>query len=148
MFTGDNVVGHGTVLFEDLTLYLRSLHHMAASIGAHSRAYPAHGAVLEDGRGHINLYIRHRQVREEGILRILRTGRLDAASGEEKVADISHHREWESHELGELLYRFVPKMLRGPAEWGLVQVLTKLEADGKVARSEEGKWFLIDRAVL
>lgn len=40
MFTGDNVLGHGTAVFEDLTVYLDSLSRMRGQF--HGRAYPGH----------------------------------------------------------------------------------------------------------
>lgn len=40
MFTGDNVLGHGTAVFEDLAVYLDSLSRMQEQF--HGRAYPGH----------------------------------------------------------------------------------------------------------
>ena len=40
MFTGDNVLGHGTAVFENLSLYLDSLSRMREEF--HGRAYPGH----------------------------------------------------------------------------------------------------------
>ena len=40
MFTGDNVLGNGTAVFEDLAVYLDSLSRMREQF--HGRAYPAH----------------------------------------------------------------------------------------------------------
>ena len=40
IFTGDNVLGHGTAVFEDLTWYLDSLLRMRGQF--HGRAYPGH----------------------------------------------------------------------------------------------------------
>ena len=40
MFTGDNVLGHGTAVFEDLAVYLDSLTRMREQF--HGRAYPGH----------------------------------------------------------------------------------------------------------
>lgn len=40
MFTGDNVLGHGTAVFEDLAVYLNSLSRMRDQF--HGRAYPGH----------------------------------------------------------------------------------------------------------
>ena len=40
MFTGDNVLGHGTAVFEDLTVYLDSLSRMREQF--RGRAYPGH----------------------------------------------------------------------------------------------------------
>ena len=40
MFTGDNVLGNGTAVFEHLAVYLDSLSRMQEQF--HGRAYPAH----------------------------------------------------------------------------------------------------------
>lgn len=40
MFTGDNVLGHGTAVFEDLIVYLNSLSRMREQFKG--RAYPGH----------------------------------------------------------------------------------------------------------
>lgn len=40
MFTGDNVLGHGTAVFENLTVYLDSLSRMREQF--RGRAYPGH----------------------------------------------------------------------------------------------------------
>ena len=40
MFTGDNVLGHGTAVFEDLAMYLDSLSRMREQFDG--RAYPGH----------------------------------------------------------------------------------------------------------
>lgn len=144
MFTGDNVLGHGTAVFEDLAVYLASLHTMATHIKPGVRAYPAHGAVLADGRATIDMYIAHRQQREDEALRVLRTGR--ASEGESGV-DEDVAREWESMEMVKVIYKDVPENLHVPAEMGLVQVLKKLEGEGKVV-NEAGKWRLGGKSVL
>ncbi|SLM37124.1 Beta-lactamase-like [Lasallia pustulata] len=52
IFTGDAVLGHGTAVFEDLPAYMASLERMRREFAG--RAYPAHGAVVEDGRARID----------------------------------------------------------------------------------------------
>ena len=44
LFTGDNVLGHGTAVFEDLSTYLDSLGKMSTLFKG--KAYPGHGAVF------------------------------------------------------------------------------------------------------
>ena len=147
MFTGDNVLGHGTAVFEDLAAYLNSLHLMSENIGKDARAYPAHGAVLENGKATIEMYIKHRQLREDEALRVLRTGRVDEVSNEKPGVEIAV-REWGSMEIVKVIYRDVPETLHGPAEGGLLQVLRKLEGEGKVEKGSEGTWRLGKKAVL
>jgi endoribonuclease LACTB2 len=147
MFTGDNVLGHGTAVFEDLAAYLSSLRLMSDKIGKDARAYPAHGAVLENGRATIEMYIKHRQQREDEALRVLRTGRVDEASTEKPGVEVVA-REWDSMEMVKIIYKDVPESLHGPAEGGLLQVLRKLEGEGKVEKGSAGKWRLGKKAVL
>ena len=45
LFTGDNVLGHGTAVFEDLALYLDSLSRMREQFSG--RAYPGHVGLLQ-----------------------------------------------------------------------------------------------------
>ncbi|EXJ94647.1 hypothetical protein A1O1_03043 [Capronia coronata CBS 617.96] len=101
IFTADNVLGHGTAVFEDLGVYLDSLalmkRRVVESIAAQEavsgpnggndasentdkttktkkRAYPGHGAVVEDAVAKIDEYIAHRRMREEEALNVLRFG--------------------------------------------------------------------------
>ena len=65
LFTGDNVLGHGFTVVEDLALYLQSLDRMAEQsciIG-----YPAHGVRIENLPAKLNQYIRQRRTREKII---------------------------------------------------------------------------------
>jgi glyoxylase-like metal-dependent hydrolase (beta-lactamase superfamily II) len=147
MFTGDNVLGHGTAVFEDLVAYLDSLRLMSDRIGDGARAYPAHGAVLENGKATIEMYVKHRQQREDEALRVLRTGSVDEVSNEEpSVEDAA--REWNSMEMVKIMYKDVPENLHVPAEGGLLQVLRKLEGEGKVEKSDSGRWRLKQKAAL
>jgi endoribonuclease LACTB2 len=147
MFTGDNVLGHGTAVFEDLAAYLSSLQLMSDRIGKGARAYPAHGAVLENGKATIEMYIKHRQQREQEAMRLLRTGRAEEVSKEQPGVE-TVAREWGSMEMVKVIYKDVPENLHGPAEGGLLQVLRKLEAEDKVEKGDNGKWRLGKRGAL
>ena len=125
MFTGDNVLGHGTAVFEDLKVYLQSLHNMRGQFAG--RAYPAHGAVIEGGPQKISEYIAHRQQREEEVLRALKDFKGDA----------------NPMDIVKVVYRDVPENLHEPAAGGVRQVLGKLEVDGKVGRSGGERWHII-----
>lgn len=128
MFTGDNVLGHGTAVFEDLAVYLDSLSRMREQF--HGRAYPGHGTVIEDGRARIEEYIAHRKQREEEILQALR--------------DIGP--EATPMELVKVVYRDVPENLHVPAANGVVQVLRKLGDEGKAAQCQHERWQIADKA--
>ena len=129
MFTGDNVLGHGTAVFEDLATYLSSLQSMEKQFNG--RAYPAHGAVIANGRDKIKEYIIHRRQREEEVLSVLR---------EQGVKT--------SMEIVGIVYKDVPVNLHVPAEGGVLQVLRKLKGEGKVLEEASGRWQVQDKAAL
>ncbi|OKL61060.1 hypothetical protein UA08_03817 [Talaromyces atroroseus] len=139
IFTGDNVLGHGTAVFEDLGAYIASLKKMERAVSG--RAYPGHGTVIADATGKITEYIKHRQQREDEILRVLRFGRLDVESSQqESPLSLS---SWTPIQIVKIIYRDVPESLHVPASHGVVLVLNKLEAEGKVEHDgASGEWRL------
>lgn len=141
MFTGDNVLGHGTAVFEDLATYLDSLEHMKTLFKG--RAYPGHGPVIADGPAKIAEYIRHRRQREEQVIQTLRSKR----AGVEASAAEGDDSAWSPMELVRVIYEDVPESLHIPAAGGLVQILKKLEREGKVSREGE-RWRLHGRSPL
>lgn len=102
LFTGDNVLGHGFTVVEDLALYLQSLDHMAEQgcvIG-----YPAHGVRIENLPTKLNQYMRQKRAREKliygALLDSMTTGEHNAYSKSglstreiiSKIhGDVSHH---------------------------------------------------------
>ncbi|KAK2814675.1 hypothetical protein FQN49_008111 [Arthroderma sp. PD_2] len=136
MFTGDNVLGHGTTVFEELKTYMVSLEKMGSRASANARGYPGHGAVIENCKSKIAEYIRHRQQREDEILRVLKYGSLDSSKpGDTKPSG------WTPIELVKVIYADVPESLHLPASHGVIQVLGKLEDEGKVTHDEpSGRW--------
>ncbi|KAI9370843.1 beta-lactamase-like protein [Aspergillus egyptiacus] len=138
IFTGDNVLGHGTAVFEDLKAYLESLQRMQNRVSG--RGYPGHGAVVESATAKITEYIRHRQQREDEIIRVLRHGKLDVGENESSPERKS---SWTPLEVVKIIYHNVPENLHLPAANGVIQVLTKLEGEGKVVHdSDSGRWTL------
>lgn len=135
MFTGDNVLGHGTAVFEDYAAYMNSLERMRHQFTG--RAYPGHGAVIEDGRSKIQEYIKHRQEREEQVLTVLAQDNQGRGN------------EWKSMDLVKVIYKEYPESLHAPAEGGLLKLLKKLEQEGKVSLdSASGGWRLGPKASL
>lgn len=135
IFTGDNVLGHGTSVFEDLGAYMSSLQKMLDQ-RIKGVAYPGHGAVIEDAEKRINEYILHRKQREDQILEVLADSlrRSKGGNGSLTVMDIV-----------DMVYPSIGPDLRQAAAKGVVQVLKKLEAEGRVGKEErEGqeRWFL------
>ena len=127
MFTADNVLGHGTAVFEDMGEYLRSLTKMKLMFSG--RAYPGHGPVLEDGPAKIAEYIQHRKHREEQVIEAMR----DGPSG----------RPWSAMDIVQVVYREVPSTLHQAARGGVVQILDKLAKDGIVTQQGDGQWQLV-----
>ncbi|PGH07931.1 hypothetical protein AJ79_06139 [Helicocarpus griseus UAMH5409] len=144
MFTGDNVLGHGTSVFDDLSVYLSTLAKMQEYFlrrDGPCRAYPGHGAVIDDGKAKIAEYIQHRQQREEEVLHVLKHGVLVGKDEHASSAQIEPKelRAWTPIELVKIIYHDVPENLHLPAAYGVTQVLKKLEGDGGVVRESEGK---------
>ncbi|KAE8386877.1 beta-lactamase-like protein [Aspergillus alliaceus] len=138
IFTGDNVLGHGTAVFEDLKVYLSSLQRMQDRVSG--RGYPGHGAVIENAPAKITEYIKHRQQREDEIIRVLRYGKLDV-DDDEPSPDWKVY--WTPLEIVKVIYYDVPESLHLPASRGVLQVLMKLEAEGRTVHdTESGKWRL------
>jgi len=143
MFTGDNVLGHGTAVFEDLLVYLKSLETMRVMF--QGRAYPGHGAVIEDGPSKIREYIKHRQEREDQVVQVLKSSRSSPGS----EASNAQLEPWTSMEIVKIVYRDVPENLHLPANGGVVQILRKLRSEDKVVEdSQSEKWRLKERAAL
>lgn len=132
MFTGDNVLGHGTAVFEHLKPYMDSLETMRAALDStsHERIplYPGHGAVVADGKAKLDEYIEHRAMRERQVVEVLRRGGA-----------------WTSMQIVKVVYADVPESLHAAAEGGVRQVLGKLEVEGKVVcenaeGADERRW--------
>jgi hydroxyacylglutathione hydrolase len=131
LFSGDVVLGGSTTVIPsddgDLLDYMRSLERL---LGLDiRRIYPAHGPVIEDGRGRIEEYIAHRQMRERQILAALGDG-LDTIPA--MVARI---------------YADVPSQLHAAAAMSVEAHLRKLAREGRVRdqgqRAAPSVWALI-----
>ena len=126
MFTGDNVLGQGTAVFEDLGAYMKSLDSMAKQF--RGRAYPGHGPVIGDGPAKIHEYIKHRKHREKQVLDVLAQEKADG---------------WTSMDIVKVIYKDYPENLWEPAERGVLQILDKLLKEGKVVHDKtNGTWAL------
>lgn len=128
LFTADNVLGQGTAVFEDLAAYMESLGKMRSLFKG--RGYPGHGPVVEDGPAKIAEYIDHRHQREEQIINTLHPENNTEVLSR-NVLDIV-----------KIIYADVPDSLHIAAGRGVVQVLEKLEKEGKVVREGDASWRL------
>lgn len=131
MFTGDNVLGHGTAVFEDLATYMTSLERMRDQ--SSGRGYPGHGAVIEHGEKCITEYIEHRQQREREVLNVLEGATKAAEQGDSPGSGARTPME-----IVKIVYRDVPVNLHEPAAGGVVQILQKLAGEGKVVQVPDG----------
>jgi glyoxylase-like metal-dependent hydrolase (beta-lactamase superfamily II) len=139
MFTGDNVLGQGTAVFEDLSIYLDSLAKMKDLF--RGRVYPGHGPVISDGPSKISEYISHRKTREEQVLRTLRSENAAMSASDDGS------RTWTPMELVKVIYKDVSENLHLPAAGGVVQILRKLQREGKVSVLED-RWTAIGSPAL
>lgn len=124
LFSGDNVVGHGSSWVGppdgDMTQYLQTL-AMLRQLPARIIA-PGHGPVLDDPAARIDALIARRMQREEDIVRLLQTGASTVDA------------------LAERLYRGrVPDGVMEMARRTVLGHLLKLEREGRVRR-EGGGW--------
>jgi len=132
MFTGDNVLGQGTAVFGDLKSYMDSLERMEGAFSG--RAYPGHGPVIESGKAKVREYISHRREREEQVVGVLKERNEDGEC-------------WGSMQVVKIIYKDYPEHLHVPAEGSVVQVLQKLEKEGKVQKDGQ-RWKLTSKAAL
>lgn len=103
------------------------------------RGYPGHGAVIENAGTRIIEYIKHRQQREDEVLHVLKFGSLES--------EVVNIQMWTALELVKVIYKDVPESLHEPASYGILQVLSKLEAEGKVIAKGE-RWRLSEESAL
>ncbi|PPQ67558.1 hypothetical protein CVT24_002838 [Panaeolus cyanescens] len=156
LYTADTVLGHGTAVFEDLATYLASLNrmlHFGTDKGKdfipggdidlqYVNLYPAHGAVVVNGRETIATYIKHRLEREAQVLKTLQSP-IPA-----EVAETEEEKEhWSTWTIVKVLYKSYPNSLWLPAARGINLHLRKLEGEGLIQRvGGEGKdvrWKLL-----
>lgn len=142
LFTGDNVLGHGYSVVEDLGTYMKSLHYMGSqhcSIG-----YPAHGAKIEDLPRKIKQYIRHKEVREMQVYSTLMENKGELIKGSQRGK-----RSLTTRELVYFLYGEVSdKTFEMVLEPFVTQILWKLAEDGKIGFESVGcnrRWFAYQR---
>lgn len=139
MFTGDNVLGHGSAAVEHLGPWMASLRVMR---GRDCRiGYPAHGVVIADLPRKIDAELASKTRRELQVLQTLAQVRNAAGAGPRGGRITVKELVSEMH--GESLDDEVRKMAIEPFT---EEVLKKLAEDGSVAfevRGGEKKWYSI-----
>lgn len=137
MFTGDNVLGHGTAAVEQLSTWMDSLRIMQShncAIG-----YPAHGTVIPNLAAKINTELASKTRREVQVLQTLTKIKKSAGRGKGSVTVKQLVTAMHGDELDDQ----VREMAIEPF---MEEVLRKLAEDRKVAfeiRGKEKKWFVI-----
>lgn len=141
MFTGDNVLGHGTAAVEQLSTWMESLRVMQ-SHGC-TTGYPAHGTVITDLQGKINWELATKTRREMRILQTLTAIKRAATSGGRGKGSVTvKELVTKMHGAG-----LDPQVRVMAVEPFTEEVLRKLAEDGRVAfevRGGEKKWYGIE----
>ncbi|KAK4118008.1 metallo-beta-lactamase superfamily protein [Parathielavia appendiculata] len=141
MFTGDNVLGHGTAAVEVLPTWMQSLRAMQShgcAIG-----YPAHGEVIRNLPAKIDLEIRIKERREEKILQALARVRQEQRRATPSAKGSVTVRQLATIMYGEKLGEQVREKAIEPF---MDEILRKLAGDGKVAfelKAGQRKWFAL-----
>jgi glyoxylase-like metal-dependent hydrolase (beta-lactamase superfamily II) len=141
MFTGDNVLGHGTSSVEHLGLYMQTLRKLKAQ--GCKLGYPAHGDIIPNLGERLDGELASKIRREEKCLGALNklkfenggTGRRMASATVKELVVAMHGDKLDEEMREKALEPFVSEVLR------------KLAEDGKVAfhaRGQVRQWFLID----
>ncbi|OJJ78056.1 hypothetical protein ASPBRDRAFT_61500 [Aspergillus brasiliensis CBS 101740] len=140
LFTGDNVLGHGYSVVEDLGTYMTSLTRMAdlnCALG-----YPAHGTRIEDLPAKMKEYIHHKESRMRQVLAALERSRakMTATGGGRRAGALTFP------ELINAMYGGIPDEIEQALTPFLSQVLWKLAEDRKVGfegEPSQRRWFAV-----
>lgn len=127
LFTADHILGGSTSVFEDLSTYMASLRRLE-QLGIET-LYPGHGLEMSDGVQVVTEYIRHRQLREDQIVKVLQAAKTSTAMGIVKI-----------------VYKDVREDLHVAAEHGVRQHLEKLEKEGRAIQVDDQQWKLTSQA--
>ncbi|KAG7287762.1 hypothetical protein NEMBOFW57_007277 [Staphylotrichum longicolle] len=141
MFTGDNVLGHGSAAVEILPTWMQSLRVMQSHNCA--TGYPAHGEVIRNLPGKIHLELQVKERREERVLRALARVRHDQRSAAPSAKGSVTVRQLVTVMYGE---QMDPQVREKAIEPFTDEVLRKLAGDGKVAfelKAGQRKWFAL-----
>ena len=114
LFTGDTLLGVGTTVINDLGPYRTSLQRLV-ELPNLTIICPGHGPLVQDARARLQMYIDHRQMREEQILTTLQS-----------AGPLS------SWEIMRRIYTDVDKRLRSAADGNVRTHLKQLQDEGRV----------------
>lgn len=144
MFTGDNILGHGTSAVEELSIYMSSLRKMQAQNCA--IGYPAHGVVITNLPAKITGELAQKVKRERQILQTLTDIKhREVSMGRRKIGTGSVTvKQLVTAMYGEKINEQVREKALEPF---MDEALRKLAEDGRVAfelRGGEKKWFEVE----
>jgi hydrolase len=138
LFTGDNVLGHGFTVVEDLAVYLQSLEIMADQgciIG-----YPAHGVRIGNLPAKLNQYIRQRRGREKLIYAALLDNSANGGRNAKTKSGLT------IREIVGKVHGDIPKQLLQsaiePSTMEILQMLAGTRKVGFVKLSGTQRWFV------
>jgi len=114
LFTGDTLLGSSTTTVWDLRLYRQALQRLL-ELPNLKVICPGHGKIVNDPRERLQMYVNHRNMREQQILKALEGG-----------AQLS------SWDIMLQLYPDIDKRLRRAADNNVRSHLTQLQAEGRV----------------
>ncbi|RMZ85464.1 hypothetical protein DV737_g816, partial [Chaetothyriales sp. CBS 132003] len=142
LFTGDNILGHGFTVIEDLSTYLDSLRYMGdqqCHVG-----YPGHGVKIDNLPSRIKLYIQREELRVAQVYTIL------VERTQYGETHLQNRPSFTSRELVAFLYGEVSDTLFDMAlEPCMSRCLWKLAEEGRVAFKLIGtsrRWYARVRA--
>jgi hydrolase len=140
MFTGDNVLGHGYTVVEDLATYQDSLQYMSEQ--SCLMGYPGHGSTIANLPLIMNKYIYHRLLREMQILTAFSSlSSIDVAAGSKRCKGIT------TEDLVIAIYGSVSaELVKNVLEPAITEVLWKLASERRIGfqrRLHSREWFLM-----
>jgi glyoxylase-like metal-dependent hydrolase (beta-lactamase superfamily II)/8-oxo-dGTP pyrophosphatase MutT (NUDIX family) len=130
LFTGDHLMQGSTVVIDppdgDMAVYLDALRTLPDRLPDMAWLAPGHGFLMDRPAWHVARLLAHRAAREAKVL-----AALALAAGPSTPADLLPH-----------VYNDVAGRLHRAAERSLLAHLIKLQGEGRVAESPDGRWQL------
>ncbi|OJJ57387.1 hypothetical protein ASPSYDRAFT_1179484 [Aspergillus sydowii CBS 593.65] len=142
MFTGDNILGHGTSAVEHLSTWMHTLYKMQAQDCI--TGYPAHGVVISNLRTKIKGELAQKLQRERQVLKALVQAKQAERARMERGKGSITVKELVATMYGDGVGAGVRELALEPF---MDEVLRKLAEDGTVAFEVRGrvkKWFALD----
>jgi len=141
MFTGDNVLGHGTAAVEHLGIWMKSLQEMQSHNC--TKGYPAHGSVVGNLPAKIKGELAQKNRRERQVLQTLEQLKLDKRAAEGQGKGSVTVQQLVTAMYGSEIDAGLRELALEPF---MDEVLRKLAEDEKVAfeiRAGVRKWFAV-----